>query len=99
MQNPVQKFRQSSIVFEEPGIFSEKLKFFNNFCSNFIHVPCLPMSTKGCVGFSLFCLELEFFAKIRKCLVSTDSQKPGLSITQDLKKIIKSHTSFLDIIK
>ena len=95
MQNPVQKFRQSSIVFEEPGIFSEIFltRIF------FIHVPCLPMSTKGCVGFSLFCLELEFFAKIRKCLVSTDSQKPGLSITQDLNEIIKSHTSFLDIIK
>ena len=26
MQNPTQNFRQSSIVFEEPGILSEKLK-------------------------------------------------------------------------
>ena len=26
MQNPIQKFRQSSNVFEKPGILSEKLK-------------------------------------------------------------------------
>ena len=59
MQNPIQKFRQSSIVSEKPGILSEKLKFwraptttdFNNFCWNFTSVPYLPMSTKGCTGF------------------------------------------------
>ena len=32
------------------------------------------MSTKDCAGFCLFCLELELFAKIKKYLVSTDSQ-------------------------
>ena len=26
MQNPIQKFRQSSIVFQKPGILPEKLK-------------------------------------------------------------------------
>ena len=26
MQNAIQKFRQSSIVFEKPGIFSENMK-------------------------------------------------------------------------
>ena len=26
MQNPIQKFRESSIVFEKPGILSENLK-------------------------------------------------------------------------
>ena len=26
MQNPIQKFRQNSIVFEKPGILSENLK-------------------------------------------------------------------------
>ena len=51
------------------------------------------MSTKGFVGFLKFCLELELFAKIKKYLVSTHSQKPGLSITQDLNKTLKiSHT-------
>ena len=28
MQNPIQKFRQNSIVFEKPGILSEDLKAF-----------------------------------------------------------------------
>ena len=50
MQNPIQKFRQSSIVFEKPGILSENLKTYI-FCWNFAHVFYLPMSTKGCVGF------------------------------------------------
>ena len=42
------------------------------------------MSTKGCVGFFKFCLDLELFAKIKKDLVSTQ-----LLITQDLNKIEK----------
>ena len=41
----------------------------------------------------LFCLDLELFAKIKKNLVSADTQKPGflhfLWITQDLNKIKK----------
>ena len=65
MQNPIQKFRQSSIVFENPGILSGKLKNWrapttidlSNFYWNFIHVPNLPMSAKGCVRFLLFRLE------------------------------------------
>ena len=56
------------------------------------------MSAKRCLGFFLFCLDLELFAKIKKDLVSTHSQKPGLSITQDLDKI-KKHPEhpFVDI--
>ena len=67
---------------------------FNNFCWNFAHVPYLPISTEGCVEFFLFCLELELFVKIKKDLVSTYSQKPGLSITQYLNKVKKSQTPF-----
>ena len=44
------------------------------------------MSTKRCSGFFLLCLDLELFAKIWKDLGSTDSQKPSVSITQDLKR-------------
>ena len=33
------------------------------------------MSTKACPGFSLFCLELELFAKSKKDLVTTHSRK------------------------
>ena len=35
--------------------------------------------------FFKFCLELELFAKIKKDLVSTHSQKPGLSINLNKK--------------
>ena len=56
------------------------------------------MSTKGCAGFFLFCLELELFDKIKKDLVSTHSQKPDLSITQDQNKTKKNPKHpFVDI--
>ena len=57
------------------------------------------MSTKGCWRFFLFRLGLELYAKIKKDLVSTHSQKPGLSMTKDLNKmnigkyIVKQETS------
>ena len=59
MENTVQKFRQSSIVFEKPGILSENLKTLTSsnystvqyFCWNVAHIFYLPLSTKGCVGF------------------------------------------------
>ena len=60
MQNTIQKFRQSSIVFEKSGILSENLKTFSKTISNYPTVQYvlqklyLPMSTKGCVGFFLF---------------------------------------------
>ena len=79
MQNSVQKFIQSSIVYEKPGISSENLKTLTSsnyptvqyFWWNFAHVLYLSMSTKECVGFFLFCLDLELFAKITEDLVST----------------------------
>ena len=62
MQITIQKVRQSSTVFEKPGILSENLKTLTSsnyptvqyFCWNFAHVLYLPMSTEGCVGFSFF---------------------------------------------
>ena len=39
MQNAIQKFRQSSIVFEKPGIFSENLKTLMS--SNYLIVHAL----------------------------------------------------------
>ena len=53
------------------------------------------MSTEGCSVFFLFCIDLELFAKIKKDLVSTHSQKAGLSITQDLNKIKKIPNTLL----
>ena len=58
------------------------------------------MSTKECEWFFNFCLELELFAKIKKYLVSTHSQKLRSSITQDLNNNKKNLThSFVDIRK
>ena len=57
---------------EKPGIFLVIWKqalttlVFNVFCWNFAHVSYLPISTKGCSGFFLFCLDLESFAKVKK---------------------------------
>ena len=81
MQNPIQTFRQSSIVFEKPGILSENLKTLTSFNYPTVQYFLLKirprflftMSKKGCVGFFLFCLDLELFTKIKKDLVSTRS--------------------------
>ena len=37
---------------------------FNIFCWNFAHVSVLPMSTNGCFGFFLFCLDLELLINL-----------------------------------
>ena len=53
-------------------------------------------------GIFLFCLDLDLLAKIKKDLVSTHSQKPVLSITQDLNKKKKKKNPehpFVDIVK
>ena len=97
MQNTIQKFRQNSIFSRNQVFFLKIWKLwqapttlqFNIFCWNFAHVFYLPISTTGCVGFFLFHLDLELFAKILKDLVSTHSFFTLLLITQDLNKIKK----------
>ena len=79
MQNTIQKFRQSCIVFEKPGILSENLKTLTS--SNYPTVQyfllklrtrfLLTKSTRVC-GIFLFQLDLALFAKIKKDLVSTN---------------------------
>ena len=71
MQNPTLKFRQSSYNSEKPGYLSEKLKTltsstaeFNIFCWNIAHVSVLPMSTKWCERFFLFCLGLQLLINL-----------------------------------
>ena len=74
MQNPIQKFRQSSIVFEKPGFLSEKLKILTS--SNYHRVQyfllkfytrfLLANAYKKVFWIFLFCLDLELFAKIKK---------------------------------
>ena len=100
MQNPIQKFRQSSIVFGKPGILPENLKTLMS--SNYptiqyflLNVSFLSISTKRCAASFLFCLDLELFAKIKKDLVSTHSIFTFLLITQDLAKIKKTPLTLL----
>ena len=94
MQNTIQKFRQSSIAFEEPGILSENLKtltssnyptvqyFLLKLCTRFL----LTNVYKRLCGIYFILLDLELFAKIKKDLVSTHWLFALLLITQDLKK-------------
>ena len=67
---------------KKPDILSEKLKKRRTFPHVF--------QVFGFFFFFLFCLDFESFAKIKKDLDSTCSQKPGLSITQELNKIKKN---------
>ena len=97
MQNHIQKFRQSSIVFEKPGALSENLKTLASF--NYVTVQCFLLKLpsrfslanvykKVCRSF-LFCLDREVFAKIKKDLVSSHLFFTLSLMTQDLNKIKK----------
>ena len=97
MQSTTQKFRQSSIVFEKPGILSKNLKtltssnyptiqyFLLKLCTPFL----LTIAYKGSVRFFLFYLDVELFEKIKKDLLSTLLFFTLLLIIQDLNKIKK----------
>ena len=100
MQNTIQKFRQSSIVFEKPVILSENLKTLTSSNYPTVQYFLLKLRTrflltnvyKRVCGIFLFYLDLELFAKIKKDLVSTHSFFTLLLITQNLNKIKKSCT-------
>ena len=97
MQNTIQKFRQSSIVFKKQGILSENLKTLTSFNCPTVQYFLLKLYTrflltnvyKSVCGIFFIHLDLELFAKI-----STHSLFALLLITQDLNKIKKSHTPF-----
>ena len=92
MQNAIQIFRQSSIVFEKPGILSENLKTLTS--SNYPTVQyflaetshtistyhCLKNLKRVC-GIFLSYLDFDLFAKIKKDMVSTHSFFTLLLIT------------------
>ena len=98
MQNPIQKFKQSSTALEKPGTLSENLKTLTSSNYPAVQYFLLKLRTrflltnvyKRVFGIFLFCLDLELFAKIKKDLVSTHSFLTFLLITQDLNKIKKS---------
>ena len=70
MQNPIQKFRQSS----KPGILPENLKTLTSSNYPTVQYFLLKLRThflltnvyKKVCGVFLFCLDLELFAKIKK---------------------------------
>ena len=68
MQNPIQKFRQSSIVFGKPGILSENLKtlssiFFAETSHTFPTYQCL----QNCVwDFFYFVQILSYLQKLKR---------------------------------
>ena len=75
MQNPIQKFRQTAIVFEKPGILSENSRTLTN--SNYPAVQYFLLKLRArflftnaykrvCGIFLKFCLNLELFAKTKK---------------------------------
>ena len=72
MQNLIQEFRQSSIVYEKPGILSKNLKTLTS--SNYPTIQYFLFRTrflvtnvyKGVCGIFLFCLDLELFARVKK---------------------------------
>ena len=112
MENYIQKFRQSSIVFEKSGNLLEKLKTLTS--SNNLHIfltetsPTYQFLQECWSGLFLFCLDHELLAKIKEDLVSTQPQKPGFyiftnnprpNITQDLSEIKKSRTILCNIVK
>ena len=51
MQNAIQKFRQSSIVFEKPGILSENLKTLTS--SNYPTVQYFLLKLRTCFLFTI----------------------------------------------
>ena len=71
MQNPMQKLKQSSMVFEKPVILYGKLKTLTNsnpttiklniYLWDFVHVSYLPMSTKGFSRFVYFVYIISYW--------------------------------------
>ena len=107
MQNPKQKFRQSSIAFEKPGILPENLKTLTS--SNYPTVQYFLLKLRTCFtltnvykrvcGIFLFCLDLQLFAKIKKNLVSTHSFITFLLITRDLNEMKKIPNTLLQTLQ
>ena len=82
MQNPIQKFRQGSIVLEKPGVLSDKLKTLTCFNYHTVEYFLLELwtlflftnvyKTVFRIIFILFRFLRELFAKVKKDLASTE---------------------------
>ena len=108
MQNPIQKFRQSSIVFEKRDILSENLKTLTS--SNYIPYSSIVFAETLLTFPTYQCLQnyvRDFFYFVQISSFLQKVKRPGfytlvftfLLITQNLNKIKKYRTSFVDIMK
>ena len=78
MQNAIQKFRQSSIVFEKPGILSENLKTLTS--SNYSTVQYFLLKLRK---LSIYhCLKMcgIFFILFRSWVICKNEKRPGFYI-------------------
>ena len=67
MQNPIQKFRQSSIVFEKPVFFIRKIENFDELqLLQYFLLKLMNVYKKVFGIFFLFCLDLGLFAKQKR---------------------------------
>ena len=90
MQNIIQMFCWSSIVFEKPGFLSKNWKLWralttieiHNFCSNFAHVSYLKCLQKAV---------RDFFILFRTWVICRNQKCPGFSIV-DIVDIGKKET-------
>ena len=105
MQNPIQKFRQSSIVFEKPCILSENLKTLMD--SNYPRVQyfLLKLSTSFLLTSIYKRVCGTFFILFRSWVINKNVKNECvetrpfyfLQITQDLNKIKNPTYPFVDI--
>ena len=98
MQNPLQKFRQSSIAFEKPGILSENMKILTSsnystiqyFFPETLHAfPTYQCRQKGVWDFFYFVYILSYLQKLKNTWFLCTCFFTFLLITQDLNKINK----------
>ena len=105
MQNPIQKFRQSSIVFQKPGILPEKLKVLTS--SNYLQTLIIFVETLHTFP-TYQCLQKDvwdIFILFRTWVISQNQKIPSFYtltetsfikirkiqfLTQDLHKIRKT---------
>ena len=95
MQNPIQKFRQSPIVLEEPGILPKNLKTLTS--SNYPTVQYFLLQLRTHFLLTNVCKSVHriFFILFRSWVIWKKLKRPGfytlvftfLLITQDLNKI------------
>ena len=77
MQNPIQKFRQSSIVFEKPGILSENLKTLTSSNYPTVQYFLLKLRTRFLLTNVYKKVCGIFFISFRSWVICKNLKRPG----------------------